>query len=119
MSAYSVAKSLVIAKMLEMNMDCMSTLQVWYSSVWSDKTNSDFLKAINAVESTNHLKVDYLLHHSSTVDVPLQVARKEWSERQTESSSFISNLKLWEDKKQTTDYLLTGQLGQGSIGSKA
>merc|ERR1712087_18430 len=53
MSAYSVAKSYVIAEMLKNpKISSESVLEVWYSSTWTAPTKSDFQSTLETIIKT-------------------------------------------------------------------
>ena len=48
-SAYSVAKHLVLLRMMQQSCDSKNILQVWFSSGWSKNTRRDFFNAVQHV----------------------------------------------------------------------
>ena len=119
-SAYAVAKSLVVAEMIQQVQQQPAAaggaemidhiLQVWYSSAWTRAALAAFRTALTAVLSragpaaaggggggggSGGLPpaVMDLLRHWQLRDVPLRQARSEWLGSLSRSESYIGNFK--------------------------
>jgi hypothetical protein len=120
-SAFSVAKTLVVGKMLELDCAVDSILQVWYSSAWCASTLVDFRAALCALEGykDDETVTQLLGHWRNNARVPLLVdARREWLQSFDMSLfSGVLNALQETNRAHLADYFLTGQLLDATVGS--
>ncbi|CAK4506797.1 unnamed protein product [Aphanomyces euteiches] len=118
-SVYSVAKTLVLRRMLldEAAVDCI--LQVWYSSAWSERTLRQFRAAVVSVLSHDWPpSVAQLLAWWHQHTPTLAQARREWLGK-TDHASLdpLANAASPQSRAHLFDYLFTGQLLEATVGS--
>ena len=119
MSSYSVAKSLVIKQMLIEGCAVDSILQVWFSSVWSSKTEAQFKLCIQHLlkEGKMSKETRNWIESWSASSISLSVARSEWMDNVGRTAICIANILEYKDRIALINYLITGQLLQGEMGS--
>jgi hypothetical protein len=126
-TAYCVAKTAVIASMMELGEDVDCVLQVWYSAAWTRKTLDAFRRGLlhlicgnSKVLGADHPDVKaLLLHWQSSGTVSLAAARSGWLEITTDLARWrlIGNFKDPNDRMALCTYSLTGQLLDADVGS--
>jgi hypothetical protein len=122
-SPYCVAKSIVIATMLQHRAPVDAVLQVWYSAAWSSATLAAFRSAVKCAldekqfAASTHLDVLALLAHWLKSNVTLHASRQEWMRCTTGALRSIGNFKVAADRDALAAYLLTGQVLDGDVGS--
>jgi hypothetical protein len=126
-SAYCVAKTAVIASMMEIGEEVDSLLQVWFSAGWMKATLQAFRRGLSRLLSgdskileATHPDVEaLLLHWQSCGTVSLATARSGWLEKSTDLTYWrlIGNFKDSNDRMALCSYSLTGQLLDADVGS--
>ncbi|CAE7191376.1 RPAP3 [Symbiodinium sp. KB8] len=112
-SAYSVAKSKVIAEMLKRDIPLNHVLQVWFSSTCSKAAARNFADAAKGVaRSVDHQQVkSFLSHWVACGHVPLLEARKLWlATREGRNGTDITSMKRDKDQLRMCQYFLTGDV---------
>lgn len=123
LSAYSIAKTLVLWEMLcssassatEENDQVRSILQVWYSASWSGKTMRAFSRAMASLctrlaefdEPVRHL----IKHWAASNGVALSSGRKQWMDATSDARSTLGGFLLRNDRIDMARYELTGDFG--------
>ena len=124
LSAYSIAKTLLLWEMLctssassaaDEENHLRSILQVWYSASWSGKTMQAFSTAITSLcsrlpefcEPVRRL----IKHWAASNGVALSSARKLWMDATSDARSSIGRLLLRHDRIAMARYELTGDFG--------
>ena len=123
LSAYSIAKTLVLWDMLcssassaaEENDQVRSILQVWYSASWAAKTMQAFSRAIASLctrlaewdEPVRHL----IKHWGASNGVALSRGRKLWMNATSDARSTLGGFLLRQDRIDMARYELTGDFG--------
>ncbi|KAF0691737.1 Aste57867_17093 [Aphanomyces stellatus] len=121
-SVFCVAKALVMRQMLLHNASVDSILQVWYSAAWLRRTLDDFAAAVRGVlsglSSPAFSTVALLLRHWQDQSPTLAVARRTWLAKTTAAAlDPIANSIEARHRAYLTDYFLTGELLDASVGS--
>ncbi|MEW5312496.1 MAG: hypothetical protein WDW38_004127 [Sanguina aurantia] len=141
-SLYTVVKTSIIAQMLKMGADTDVIVQVWYSAAWSAATLKAFRAAVTIMVAESACDANCgcpscrggggsgsrqrrepspfqaLMQHWLAADVPLAVAREKWMDSIACRNHFwIGNFTRKMDRMALGSYLLTGQLGDASVGS--
>jgi hypothetical protein len=126
-SPFNVAKTLVIAEMLQMHNVANlvdAVLQVWYSSCWSKSTLELFrLAVVNVLQASpdavmNNDVSNILRVWESAMPLPILEARREWLKKVDESLfDPVVNSTLKSTRETLSFYFLTGQLLPASVGS--
>eukprot|EP01126_Amoeba_proteus_P057134 TRINITY_DN7249_c0_g3_i2.p1 TRINITY_DN7249_c0_g3~~TRINITY_DN7249_c0_g3_i2.p1 ORF type:complete len:726 (+),score=118.74 TRINITY_DN7249_c0_g3_i2:115-2292(+) len=109
MSAYAVAKFLVVNSMMKNGASTESIIEVWFSSTWTPGTYTEFMKALDTCRKKNtekNVKL-FLDYWKTSCMVPLQIAREKWLES---SNVEIVNMKREKDIFATCNYFLTGDV---------
>ncbi|CAE7567241.1 RPAP3, partial [Symbiodinium pilosum] len=112
-SAFSVAKSKVIAEMLKRSVPLDHCLQVWFSATCSKSAARNFAEAAGGVaRNEDHKDVkSYLSHWAATTPLPLLQARKLWLKtREGRNGTDIASMKREKDQLRMCQYLLTGDV---------
>ena len=125
LSAYSIAKTLVLWEMLcsstsstaEENDQVRSILQVWYSASWSSKTMRAFSRAVaslcarlaelDAAQPVRHI----IKHWAASNGVALRSGRKLWMDATSDARSTLGGFLLRHDRMDMARYELTGDFG--------
>ena len=129
-SPFCAAKTMVIAEMLKNGSTAESIVQVWFSSIWRNKTLTAFLRALKSViENFYHEPQDrvdgdiisskvltLLKYWSVHTAVSPSLAYRLWLETQ-KNSVFTCNLLRKKDRIAAGRYIVTGDLLGGSTGS--
>ncbi|KAJ2997985.1 hypothetical protein HDV02_004987 [Globomyces sp. JEL0801] len=123
-SAFSVAKTMVIASMLKRSdkMIFDAILQVWYSSCWSTDTLKAFREAVSEAKlgciDDNVLAL--LNHWAKSNPQSANYAQNRWLQKIDTSNftSVVNALKL-ESRNTLSQYFLSGQLLPGTVASIA
>jgi hypothetical protein len=124
MCAFNVAKTLVIARLLEKDSGAAphDILQVWYSATWSDRAHRCFRRALTYVlersrkSGSMHAitsEVNIYLVHWQRHDVTVAKARSEWILGGESSLIGAGNWKRLADRLALCRYLITGDLAGG------
>lgn len=119
---YATAKSMVLLKMMEEQIESKSILEVWYSSGWTKDTEKDFIRACKLLlQSHTDLNKDLqiILNVWIETSVSLTVSLKLWREQISIISHDCHNLNLEKDRVEVAHYLLTGQIYKNcEVGSR-
>ena len=122
-SAYAVAKTTVIAAMVQGAADVDSILQVWYSAAWSRRTAGAFRDALTYVLSAASSaglapEVRSFLQHWQLKEVSLSESRAKWLEAPNIGHVVgVANFVDKRDRMALCHYVLTGELLQSDVGS--
>ena len=121
MSAYPIAKTAVISRMMRQRATTNAIFQVWFSSTWSKDTLKAFRLGVEAVLADgcpNSREVVALLKHWKQASVSAAVAVKSWFAMHSSSLSTAADVLDTKDRNELIQYLLTGSLGEGAdVGS--
>ena len=122
MSAYAVAKSLVVWQMiLEAARGGETTgravMQVWYSACWEPATERAFRAAARAVRSRSSVlyesnaEVSRLIEHwAASRGVSVGEARAQWAARTTDRGGSIADMARRRDRLEMARYEITGDV---------
>jgi len=124
LSAYAVAKTLVIWEMLKKPLPSAGedhqlrcVVQAWFSATWSDGTEAMVKEALASLLTAGesgflHWDVKRLLEHwYEAKTLPVQHARKHFAEFRSASTSCIGDLERKIDRIAMAKYELTGDFG--------
>jgi hypothetical protein len=112
MSAYSVAKTLILIQMLQQRASTDDILLVWYSATWTKKAELAFRAAVKAALASlagSEGKACLYLKHWLVASVSLADARTEWLASMDPGSCFAygpASLKLRADRMALCRYLV-------------
>eukprot|EP00775_Hariotina_reticulata_P007641 gene7641-7843_t len=125
-SAYAVAKTLVLLEMVQQDATADQLLQAWYSAAWSNCTCQAFRSALTKVlldqqqaqqQGAPSKEVLSILQHWHTHNISLAASRSKWLDSQPQALTYVANFKRKADRLALCRYIMTGQLLEADVGS--